>query len=254
MQNGSTNTTIRDLAIVGNHSAAGTKDACCGREHQHGIGVYSATDTLLERVDISRVGGDCVNIRTFGKLETWSDGVTLRDMTCRLTGRTGVVMNGASRVLIEDSVFDEIGLAVFGFEPNKSYQGSRDVTIRNNTIGSYSLTGNYRGFLLYANDAKWSDGPATIRNVTVTGNTVAGNRNGRTGEMNGLHVWVNAWREDAGDRFDFTVTDNTAAKAVAGPAIRIHETQGVIVRGNEQPLSSGALASFTRSTDVTYAP
>ena len=97
MQNGSTGTTIRDLAIVGNHTAAGTKDTCCSREHQHGIGVYSAKDTLIEQVDIRRVGGDCVNIKDFNAPNdrVWSDGVTIRDLTCRLTGRMGVIINGA---------------------------------------------------------------------------------------------------------------------------------------------------------------
>jgi hypothetical protein len=243
VQNGSTDTTIRDLSIVGNHAAAGTKDTCCSREHQHGIGVYSATDTLIEQVDISRVGGDCVNIKDFnapnGKV--WSDGVTIRGMTCRLTGRMGVVIHSARDVLIEDNVFDEIGYSVFGFEPNYSYQGSTGVTIRNNTIGSYGLTNRYRGFLLYAWDAPWINGPSTIRDVTLTGNTVAGNRGGKLGKMLGLDVWVSG---DAGNKFNFTVTNNTAAQPVAGPVIRFTKVKGVTVTGNKQPLSSGTLVSI----------
>jgi len=150
-------------------------------------------------------------------------------------------------VLIEDNVFDDIGYSVFGFEPNYSYQGSNGVTIRDNTIGAYGLTDDYRGFLLYAWDASWTDGPSTIRNVKLTRNTVAGNRGGRLGKMLGLDIWVSG---DAGYKYDFTVTNNTAAKQVAGPVIRLADVKGVTVRGNKQPLSSGRLATFPGSTNV----
>ena len=243
----SEDTTVRDLDIVGNHSAAGTSSTCCSREGQHGIGVHGSSNTLIERVDISRVGGDCFNIKTWYDQPDWAEGVTIRDLSCRLTGRMGVVINGASGVRIVNNVFDDIGYAVFGIEPNKDYQGASDVVIRDNTVGRYSLTDQYKGFLLYACDAPWADGPSTVRDVTLTGNTVAGNPSGKGSDMRGLHVLVC----DNGVRANFTVTNNAAGEPVEGPVMRFEGVKGVIVTGNTQPLSSGELASFQGSTGVT---
>ena len=42
----------------------GRFSSCCGRSNQHGIAVHGASDTLIERVEVRRVGGDC-----FGEIE-----------------------------------------------------------------------------------------------------------------------------------------------------------------------------------------
>ena len=160
----------------------------------------------------------------------------------------GVVIQGASNVRVVDNVFDDIGYAVIGLEPNSSYQGGRDIVIRNNTIGSYSLNNWLKGFLFYACDATWSDGPSTTRGVTITGNRVAGNPNGKDGGMMGLNILVC----NESPHIDFTITNNTAGKAVAGPVMRLWGMQNVTVTGNTQPLSSGKLANFDGSTGVTF--
>ena len=124
VRNGSTGTTIRDFAMVGNNTEAGTSDACCSREAQHAIAVLSATDTLIEGVDIRRTWGDClyVNAATVPG-GTWSDGVTFRDSTCRLTGRHGVGIIRGSNIRIVNNVFDEIGFMVIDIEPGASDAG-----------------------------------------------------------------------------------------------------------------------------------
>ena len=237
--------TIRDLKIVGQHAAAGTKDALGPGESQHAIAVYGSTNTLIERVDIQRVGGDCLYVSAHER-RIWSDGVTFRDSTCRLTGRMGVTVIAGSRVRVENNTFDEIGYAVVGIEPDAGNEGARDVVVRDNTVGSYSLTDQYEGALFYACNAPWSDG-AVVRDVTVSGNTVAGNLAGKGG-MRGLHVTICADVAPA----NYTITNNTAGKAVAGPVLRILGANGVTVTGNKQPLSSGSLATFSGSTNVTY--
>ena len=171
--------TIRDLTIVGQHAAAGTKDALGRGENQNAIAVYGSTNTLIERVDIRRVGGDCLYVSAHER-RIWSDGVTFRDSTCRLTGRMGVTVIAGSRVRVVNNTFDEIGYAVVGIEPDAGNEGARDVVVRDNTVGSYSLTDQYEGFLFYACNAPWSDG-AVVRDVTVSGNTVAGNLAGKGG-------------------------------------------------------------------------
>jgi hypothetical protein len=238
--------TIRDLTIIGNHATAGTSDACCGREGQHGIATWGARNVLIERVDISRVGGDCFNINEHDG-RVWSDGVTVQDSVCRLTGRMGVHFAAGKNVRFLNNTFDDIGYAVFASEPNDSTQGASNLVMRGNTIGSYGLTDKYYGELFYACDAPWGGG-ATVRDVTITDNTVEGNRGGMGDSMRGLHVWVC----DNGPRANFTITNNTAGKAVSGPAMRISGVNGVTITGNTQPLSSGELASIRNSTAVTY--
>jgi hypothetical protein len=244
----STGTIIRNMTMVGNNSQAGTSDACCSRESQHGIAVLSSDDTLIENVDIRRVWGDCVYVRHFDEQHgDWTDGLTIRDSTCRLTGRMGVTINAGKNVQIDNNLFDDIGYAVVGIEPNRSDQGATGVVIRNNTIGSYSLTDEFKGVLFYACDAPWGGG-AVVRDVTVSGNTVEGNPNGKDGKMVGLNVVVC----DNGIRENFTVTNNSAGQPAAGPIMKFSGVKGVTVTGNSQPLSSGPLATFKGSTSVTY--
>ena len=101
--------------------------------------------------------------------------------------------------------------------------------------------------LLYACDALWTDNP-TMRDVTLTGNTVAGNLGGN-GTMAGLDLWISG---DRGNRLNFTVTNNTATQTVNGPIMRLTAVKGVTVTGNKQPLAKGELATFPGSTGVTY--
>ena len=247
--------TLRDLTIVGNHSFAGTRNALQDDQGQHGIYVRSSRDVLIENVDISRVAGDCFNIRALkpaaGESAVWSNRVTIRDSRCTLTGRMGVVIHGAADVLIEDNVWDEIGFGVFGMEPNRSYEGAERVVIQDNEIGSYMLTDRFRPKLVYACDAAWIDGgPSTIRDVLFTRNTVTGNLSPRPGggsEPTGLNVKICG---DRGDRIDFKITDNVAAKAVEGPAMTFPKVKGVTVTGNKQKLSSGKLVDAPGATDV----
>jgi hypothetical protein len=244
----STGTTIRDLTMVGNNDRGGTSNTDWSRENNHAILVLSSDDTLIENVDIRRVWGDCLNIKWMpGREGDWSQGLTMRNSSCRLNGRSGVIIHGGTDVVIENNVFDEIGYAVFGFEPDASHEGARDIVFRDNTIGTYSLTSDYRGNVLYACDALWTDGDSTIRNVTLAGNTIEGNRNGKAGEMVGINVKICG---DRGIRENFIVTDNTAAKPVVGPVMTFTDVKGVTVSGNDQPLDSGTLATFPGSTGV----
>ena len=87
MRDGSTGTTIRNLTMVGNNHQAGTSEACCSRENNHGIAVLSAVDTLIEDVDMSRIWGDCLYVnRADGGV--WSDGVRCVTRPAGSTGAT----------------------------------------------------------------------------------------------------------------------------------------------------------------------
>ena len=236
--------------MVGNNTQAGTSEACCSREAQHGIAVIGNTDTLIEDVDIRRVWGDCVYVN--GTVTSsapngiiWADGVTFRDSTCRLTGRHGVGIIAAEHVRIARVHFDEIGFMVVDIEPGGSNEGATDVVIRDNTVGSYGLTDSWVSWLLEAGGANGS----VVRDVTVTGNTVEGNPNGYNGAMTGLHIAI---KGEKGPRSNFTVTNNTAKSRAGGPVMYFNNVDGVTVTGNVQPLSSGEMAAFSGSSEVTY--
>jgi hypothetical protein len=252
VRQGSADTTIRNLSIVGNHSAAGTSDACCGRESQHAIGVFGSTNTLIEDVDISRVGGDCLYLSGHGTEFVWPDGVTFRDSTCRLTGRSGVSVDAGKNIRVANNTFDQIGFMVVNIEPNGSHGGANDVVIRNNLVRSYGLTDTYATYFFAACDAPWGGG-SVVRNVTVTGNTVEASRSGWSGAINGLNTVVCG---DDGPRANFTFTNNTAKGTVDGATwgvMEFYDVNSVTVTGNTQPLSGGSkLVTFTGSTNVTY--
>ncbi len=78
-----------------------------------------------------------------------------------------------------------------------------------------------------------------------------GNPAGYDGTILGLDIVV---KGDRGPRSGFTVTDNVAEMTANGPLMTFTETDGVVVTGNRQPLSSGELATFQDSTNVTYVP
>ena len=99
-------------------------------------------------------------------------------------------------------------------------------------------------------DAPWNEGGSTVRDVTISGNTVEGNRAAwGPREMKALHILVCG---NHGIRENFTITNNTTTTTVAGPSMYLWGIRGVTVTGNRQPLSSGRLADLSGSTNVTY--
>jgi hypothetical protein len=240
------NTKIRNFTIVGNNTTSGTTGSCCTKEGQHGVIITGSTNTTVENMNISYVGGDCVYMAYYNNTVI-NDGITVRNITCSYTGRHGADIKGNKNVLIENNSFDKIGLHVFNLEMNKAGDSSTDVIIRNNTVGSYSHTGNYKGWVLGANGAEGS----TVKNITLTGNTIKGGISGKTGTYRGLTVTVDGRNKI---RENFTITNNICTTPVIGPAMEIYSVNGLTVTGNTQPLSSGSLVSVTGSTNVVVGP
>lgn len=246
IQSGSQGTVIRDFTLVGNHAKAGTKDALDeAHQDQHGIAIEGAVDTLIEDVTIRRVFGDCVYVGVAYGTNAWSDGVTFRDSTCELTGRLGVTTIGGRDILVERVTFDKLGTSVFGMEANNSSDGADNNVYRDNTIGSYGHTGLYISYFYYASGAQG----APARNVTLANNRVEGGPSGYDGRPQGLDILVNG---DRGPRENFIVRNNTSPLSDKGPVMTFRNVKGVTVTGNEQPISSGGLATFPNSTNVTY--
>jgi hypothetical protein len=243
---GNQDITIREFTLIGNNEDAGTSGAFdAGAEHQMGVLVRGGTDVTIHDMTMQRFYGDCVYVGTDSE-GAWSDGVDVRDSTCTLTGRHGVTIIGGRDVTVERVNFDEIGMFVVDIEPNFATDGAAGVMIRDNTIGSYGLNDQFTSWVLAAVGAEGS----VVEDVSFVGNIISGvERSGVAGDPRGLHVRVEA----RGPRRNFVVRDNVSSQTVAGPAIRFTGVEGVSVTGNTQPLSSGDLARFTDSTDVTYA-
>jgi hypothetical protein len=80
---------------------------------------------------------------------------------------------------------------------------------------------------------------STVRDVKVTGNTVAGGP--------GLKIVVGS-----PVRQNIEVTNNVSTVVKSGTLMEFYNTAGVTVTGNVQPLTSGTLAYFDNCTNVVY--
>jgi outer membrane biosynthesis protein TonB len=248
VENGSVDTTIRGFVLLGDNHEAGTPDVKPGGplQNQNGIAVYGSTNTLIEDVDISRVWGDCVFVAATNGI-TWADRVTFRDSTCRLTGRNGFSLIAGQHILVERVAFDEIGFMVIDIEPDTSFEGATDVTIRDNTVGEYGLSRDWEAWFFAACGA----GAAPVRDVTITNNVITGNVSAYNNRRLGLHTLICG--DEGRIREDFKFTNNRTTFTVPGPVLFFNGVKGVTVTGNTQPLSSGVLATFPGSTGVVYS-
>ena len=238
--------TIRNLTLQGNNPDAGTRNAYHGgAESLAGIYLGGATDITISGVTMRDFYGDCLYIGS-NTTGAWSQRITYQDSTCTGPGRHGVAVIAASDVTIQRVRFDRIGFMVVDIEPDSSSEGATGIMIRDNTIGSYGLTNQYVCFIV----AAYAGANAAIRDVSLIGNTISGNPSaGYTGRPVGLNVVVDG---TIGPRSNFVVRDNTSTITLASTPIRIGNTSGVTVTGNRQPMSSGSLASFPGSSNVTY--
>jgi hypothetical protein len=139
-----------------------------------------------------------------------------------------VTVTMGQNVTTERVTFDKSGYCVWDVESNSSSDHSSNFIFRNNTAGRW---GNAFGA---------ADGIAgsVVSGVTITGNVVTG----------GSLLTV----IDIARRQNVVFTNNRSSVTAAGPILRLAHIDGLTVTGNVQPLSSGALASITDSTGVTY--
>ena len=81
---------------------------------------------------------------------------------------------------------------------------------------------------------------STVSGLTISGNSVTGGS---------LLTIIGLSR-----RQNVVFTNNRSTIATWGPVLRFAYIDGLTVTGNVEPLTSGALASITSSTGVTYIP
>ncbi len=236
--------TIRNFNLVGSNPNTTTVYSAGSGENQHGVGIWGGSYIEITGNRISKTYGDGVYVSGNDDTHVSADSVWIHDNTFTYAGRMGIALLAGTNVLIEGNSFDKVGLHVFDIEPDWSYQVIAYATFRNNSVGSYALSTYDAGFFFAADGAAGS----TVRDVTVTGNTVTGTaRSGYDGTPRGLNTRVSVAR-----RQNIAVTANTATTAAEGPVLYFANVDGVTVTGNRQPLVSGSQAQFSNCTRVVH--
>ncbi len=241
--NPSSRITIRNFVIAGNNPNGGTPLSFSGScEYQHGVAIYRSTHVRIDRMQMRRLFGDCVYVGGTGDPLRWSAHVRFTDSVCASNGRQGVAVVAGRDVRVKRVAFDKISIVVFDLEPNTAQGGARNVVFANNRVGTYGHSRQFGGYLFGATGSL----AAIISNVTVRDNVVT----------------QRSIKSIVGDGFDYrggrtrrniAITGNRSRIADWGPVLRFIHADGVIVRGNQQPLKSGPLVSFKDSVNYSVA-
>jgi hypothetical protein len=242
---------VRNLTLLSDNADAGTPNALHIGSPEYSAGIWIRGSRYIEVANVrtSRTWGDGIYVGSYLTYADWSDTVWIHDSRLELTGRSGIVVDAGRNVTIERNTINAVGMHVFNIEPfGSTAEGATNVRFLNNTIGSYGLTKSYVAFFFAACGVAGS----TVRDITVSGNTVAGNAAGYDGKPLGLHIIVATAR-----RQNIVVTNNRGNLAAdgtkyPGAVMYFNHVDGVTVTGNVQPLASGVLVKFADSTGVTY--
>ncbi len=152
-----------------------------------------------------------------------------------------------SNALLENNSFDQVGSSSSTSSPTPPSQGAIDITFRNNTVGVWGLTPTFTNWFVACANNNFGPG-AIVRDIAITGNHVTGGApsSANTPNAGGLATWFGKSRTS-----DIVFTDNTTTKAGRGPVLIFQYVDGLTVRGNVQPLTSGSLVSISNSTNVS---
>ncbi len=142
---GGSDLTVRGLRLQGANPDGGTDGLyVTDLEGQHGIRLLGVQRVLLEGNTITDVWGDLVylghDLRK--KLPSWrqpSTDVVIRNNTMSGTGRQGIALTHAERVLITDNNITDVRRSMFDLEPATSAVSVEDVVITNNVVGTHRL-------------------------------------------------------------------------------------------------------------------
>jgi hypothetical protein len=242
LDDGDNGITIRDFNLVGDNPDSGSAIYHSGAENQMGIALYGAKNVEIDNVTISHTWGDCLYVAATGAGNIWSDTVWFHDSSCSQAGRDGVAIVSGSHVTIQNNHFDTLGMHVLDIEPDTSIGGGTFVNFSTNVVGIYGLGSVYTGYFFAADGAAGS----TVHDVTVSGNTVAGNpHDGYDGSVRGLSTTVEVSR-----RGNIIFTNNSSSQAIGGPVLVFAHVDGLTISGNSEPLSRGSLTSISDSTSV----
>jgi hypothetical protein len=238
---------VRNFTIEGNNGRTGTSIYDPNGEGQQGVAIYGGARIEIANNTIRKTWGDGVYANEKDTTHSWVDGLWVHDNTIVSIGRNAFTMNGAKNTLLERNTIDQVGASVLDIEPDTTYQGAINVTMRANTVAAWGLSPLYTMWFVACANNDFGPG-AVIRDITITGNHVSQGapNSAKTPNAGGLSTWFGKSRTS-----NIVVTNNTTTKAGAGPVLRFVHVDGLTVTGNSQPLSSGSLLYIADSTNVT---
>ena len=233
--------TVEGFTEVGNNT--NTTTIWNGAENQHGLHVEGGSYIEFTGNTVSQMNGDLLYVMADYSSHVPATHVWIHDNTGSYLGRNGISVISAIDLLVEHNNLTKIGYHVFDIEPDLSYESVDGVTFRDNTIGDYGHITSLIGYFFQV----YSPQSPSVRNITVTGNTVVGG----TAGYHSIALGLNSKSVIPSPRVQNIVfRDNSTTHAVAGPAFVWQHVDGIDYRGNTQPLSSGSLASVTDCTGV----
>ncbi|MEY2454751.1 MAG: hypothetical protein QOD92_4325 [Acidimicrobiaceae bacterium] len=250
--------TVRGLTVIGSNDKPGVYDEKLAFQHAFALnGVHRA---LLDKVSASRLHGDFVYIG--GKVGSPSSDVTVTSSTFDGSGRQGIAVTAADRVLISGNDIANVARSMFDIEPNSPDDEVRDVRITGNrtgkavnfwlankgagdNVGPIELDGNTMteatGGLIFAfGKANSARGPYAVRdNQLIASDAV--HDEGSIGAM----FFVQC--------HDVSIVGNriTFAPGVEMPVIELHSSRSVTVAGNDFSGAPEPILSDSTTTDLS---
>jgi polygalacturonase len=226
--------TLRNLTVAGSKPPDAGFDAAL--QWQHGIDLRGVRGATLRHVTARDVWGDGIYVGMSTDSAVWSRDVSIIDSGSAGTGRMGVAVTAGRNVLVHGGTWSQPGLSTFDIEPNGIPGGARRVTVERVRLGGASR-----------DRALDITGSGPVSDITFRDNILVGRP---------LHV-----RVDQGDERprNITVQNNLSSVLFTGPppaAMVFHNTDGVTVSGNRQPLPPGSdlhLVAVEGSTRVSIS-
>lgn len=211
-------TVFRNMKLVGSYANGGTHTESL--QWAHGIDLRG-TRATVEGVAMSDLAGDCVY---FGLGASRSSG-TVRDTSCRRTGRNGVSVVAGDDILVQRVTTSQIGYIAFDVEPNTdSGNGSSRVSFDSNTIGTYSM----KAYTVIGN--------APVTDQQFTNNRLVGA---------GMEIGV-VKQSDRPRRLK--ISGNLSDTKAKHNALNLESVDALTISGNTAPIESGGTM-----TQVAYS-
>lgn len=219
---------FRNMLIQGSFTQGSSPHVVEALQHAHGIDLRGSS-AEVDHLTASNLAGDCVY---FGLGIGKSSG-SYHDSTCSNVSRNAVSVTAGRNISIFNVVTSNIGFIPFDIEPNAGAgYGASNITIRNNTIGS---------FYLYAFGVL---GDNAVNGVSFLGNHV--NYPGRGGL---LGIGVNS----TGRRYsNVTISGTVTSVTQAGNAIDARRTDGLVVTDNRISVK-GVMLLCSNVTSLTFS-
>jgi len=216
---------VHGFNLAGNDPTPGTFVG--GKEGAMGVLVDGGSGFDIAGNTFSGSWGDAVEVNS------GASGVHIHGNTVTTAGRNAVSVIWGNHVEIDHNTIAGVGYVVYDVEPNTASEPSSFVSIHDNASGTWSdawlaVDGSSTG--------------AAISDISVVNNVSTG------------RSLLTIVASPAGRKQRVTLQGNRSNVAAAGPVFRFAHVDGLLVTGNAQPLTSGALVSVSDCPGAITSP